>query len=111
MYDGDYQSDCEFFTDVFVKNGVPADALVGEDKSGHTHDYAFLSRKVVDEKGIEIKTALIVSKAFLAQRCLMLYLELYSNREIVVSLAGREVPNDNKGRYILLSGTLRCSSR
>lgn len=73
IYNGDYQSDCEFFTDVFVKNGVPADAIIGEDKSGHTRDNAFLSRKVVDENGIEIKTALIVCKAFHARRCLMLY--------------------------------------
>ena len=73
IYNGNYQYDCEFFTDVFVKNGVPADVIVGEDKSGHTRDNAFLSRKVIDEKGITIKTALIVCKAFHARRCLMLY--------------------------------------
>ena len=72
-YDGDYHSDCEFFTDVFLRNGVPADAILGEDQSGHTRDNAFLSRKVVDERGIRIKTALIVCKAFHARRSLMLY--------------------------------------
>ena len=49
IYDGDYRSDCEFFTDVFLKNGVPASAIIGEDKSGHTRDNAFFSRKAVDE--------------------------------------------------------------
>lgn len=73
IYNGDYQSDCEFFTDVLLKNGVPASAIIGEDKSGHTRDNAFFSRKVVDETGVEIKTALIVCKAFHARRCLMLY--------------------------------------
>ena len=73
IYNGDYQSDCEFFIDVFIKNGVPADTIIGEDKSGHTRDNAFLSRMVVDEKGIEIKTAIIVCKAFHARRSLMLY--------------------------------------
>lgn len=73
IYNGDYQSDCDFFTDVFIKNGVLSDVIVGEDKSGHTRDNAFLSRMVVDEKGIEIKTAIIVCKAFHARRCLMLY--------------------------------------
>lgn len=73
VYNDDYQSDCEFFTDVFVTNGVPADVIVGEDKSGHTRDNAFLSRMVVDENGLEIKTAIIVCKAFHARRCLMLY--------------------------------------
>lgn len=84
IYNGDYRSDCEFFTDVFVKNGVPATAIIGEDKSGHTRDNAFLSRKVVDEKEIEIKTALIVCKAFHARRCLMLYQMAFPNTEIKV---------------------------
>ena len=84
IYNGDYQSDCEFFTDVFVKNGVPADAIVGEDKSGHTRDNAFLSRMVVDEKGIEIKTAIIVCKAFHARRCLMLYQMAFPNTTFYV---------------------------
>lgn len=73
IYNGDYQSDCEFFIDVFIKNGVPADTIIGEDKSGHTRDNAFFSRRAVDEKGVEIKTAIIVCKAFHARRCLMLY--------------------------------------
>ena len=84
IYNGDYQSDCEFFVDVFLKNGVPAGAIIKEDKSGHTRDNAFLSRKVVDESGIEIKTALIVCKAFHARRCLMLYQMAFPNVDIKV---------------------------
>ncbi len=52
IYNGNYQSDCEFFTDVLLKNGVPASAIVGEDRSGHTRDNAFLSRRVVDGKSV-----------------------------------------------------------
>lgn len=84
IYNGDYRSDCEFFTDVLVKNGVPASAIIGEDKSGHTRDNAFLSRKVVCESGVEIKTALIVCKAFHARRCLMLYQMAFPNVKIRV---------------------------
>ncbi len=73
IYYGDYQTDCEFFADVLIKNGVPSSAIIGEDKSGHTRDNAFMSKEVVDKHGIEIKTALIVCKAFHARRCLMLY--------------------------------------
>lgn len=84
IYNGDYQSECEFFTDVFVKNGVPAEAIIGEDKSGHTRDNAFLSRKAVDKSGVEVKTALIVCKAFHARRCLMLYQMAFPNVDIKV---------------------------
>lgn len=83
-YDGGYQSDCEFFTDVLRKNGVPASAIIREDKSGHTRDNAFLSRKSVDESGVAISTALIVCKAFHARRCLMLYQMAFPNVDIRV---------------------------
>lgn len=73
IYNGDYQSDCEFFTDVLIKNGVPTNAIIGEYKAGHTRDNAFFSREIVDKKGIEINSAFIVCKAFHARRCLMLY--------------------------------------
>lgn len=84
IYTGDYQSDCEFFTDVFIKNGVPNEVIIGENKSGHTRDNAFLSRKAVDESGIEIQTAIIVCKAFHARRCLMLYQMAFPDVELTV---------------------------
>ena len=84
IYDGDYHSDCEFFTDVLVKNGVPITAIIEENKSGHTRDNAFLSREAVDKKWIEIKTAIIVCKAFHARRCLMLYQMAFPNVGIKV---------------------------
>lgn len=82
IYSGDYHSDCEFFTDVLVKNGVPMSAIIEENSSGHTRDNAFFSRKAVDEKGVTIKSAIIVCKAFHARRCLMLYQMAFPNVEI-----------------------------
>lgn len=73
VYNRDYKTDCEFLTDALHINGVPLSAIYGEDKSGHTRDNAFFSKKVADEKGLRIKTAIIVCKAFHARRCLMLY--------------------------------------
>lgn len=84
VYSGDYQSDCEFLTDVLRKNGVPSAAIIGEDRSGHTRDNAFFSRRAVDEAGIRLKTALIVCKAFHARRCLMLYQMAFPEVEIRV---------------------------
>ncbi|MFG6350794.1 MAG: YdcF family protein [Oscillospiraceae bacterium] len=84
IYNGDYQSDCEFFTDVLVKNGVPVSAIIKENRSGHTRDNAFLSREAVDKRGVAIHTALIVCKAFHARRCLMLYQMAFPDVDIKV---------------------------
>ncbi len=73
IYTGNYNSDCEFFTDVLIRKGVKREASICENQSQHTRDNAFLSRKAVDEMGLEIKSAMIICKAFHARRCLMLY--------------------------------------
>ncbi len=73
IYTGQYTSESEFFVDVLTKNGVGREAILAEYTARHTRDNAFLSRKLVDENGIKIKTALIVCKEFHARRCLMLY--------------------------------------
>jgi len=83
-YTDDYNSDCEFFTDVLIKNGVEREAIICENQSQHTRDNAFLSRKVIDEIGLEIKRAMIVCKAFHARRCLMLYQMAFPNVEFIV---------------------------
>ena len=44
IYSGDYATECEFYTDVLLKNGVPASAVICEDRSMHTRDNAFFSR-------------------------------------------------------------------
>lgn len=84
VYNGDYKTDCDFFADVLLKNGVPASAIIREDRSGHTRDNAFLSRQAVDKSGAAIQTALIVCKAFHARRCLMLYQMAFPGVDIKV---------------------------
>lgn len=84
IYSGDYHSDCEFYTDALNINGVPLSAIIPEDKSGHTRDNAFLSRKAADEHGLEIKSAMIVCKSFHARRCLMLYQLAFPETELIV---------------------------
>ncbi len=117
IYNGDYQSDCDFFTDVLVKNGVPLSAIIGEDKSGHTRDNAFLSRKAADERGIEIKRALIVCKAFHARRCLMLYQMAFPEAEIkVCPVYCYNITKDNwykseKGIDRVLGELARCGNQ
>ena len=84
IYSGEYHTDCAFFTDVLLKNGVPESAIIPEDKSGHTRDNAFLSRKAIDKRGIKVKKGMIVSKAFHARRCFMLYQMAFPETEFIV---------------------------
>lgn len=84
IYTGNYNSECEFFTDVLIKNDVSQKAIICENQSQHTRDNAFLSRKVIDKMGITIKSAMIVCKAFHARRCLMLYQMAFPDVSFIV---------------------------
>lgn len=91
FYNGDYQTDFEFYYDVLIKNGIPESSIYCEDKSGHTRDNAFFSRKIADENGLNIKKAIICCKSFHAQSCLMLYQLAFPETEMFV------VPVDSYG--------------
>ena len=85
IYNGDYQTDCGFYTDVLVKNGVTLSAIIIEDQSAYTKQNAMFSRKVADEHGLSIQNAIIVCKSFHARRCLMCYQFAFPQAEIKVS--------------------------
>lgn len=84
IYDGDYPTDCAFYTDVLLKNEVPQLAIIGEDKSGFTKENATLSKIVADEQGLDVRTAIVVCKSFHARRCLMCYQFAFPGAEIVI---------------------------
>lgn len=118
IYDGDYKSDCEFLTDVLIKNGVPLSAIVvGENKSGHTRDNAFFSRRVADERGLDIKSGIIVCKSFHARRCLMLYQMAFPEVRLkVCPFDARGITRDNwftfeEGTDRVLGELYRCGNQ
>lgn len=84
IYNKEYQTECEFYSNVLLKNGVPMSAIIPEDKSGYTIQNAFFSRHVTDERGVIVKRAIICCKAFHARRCLMLYQFAFPEAEIFV---------------------------
>jgi uncharacterized SAM-binding protein YcdF (DUF218 family) len=84
IYNEDYKTDCEFMTDVLIKNKVPASVILHEYKSGYTKENALLSRKVADENQLNIKTLIVVCKSFHARRCQMFWQFAFPDAEILI---------------------------
>ncbi len=97
IYNGDYPTDCAFYTDVLLKNGVPASAIIGEDKSGYTKENTSFSRKASDERCLDVHTAIVVCKSFHARRCLMCYQLAFPEAEILI--ASVEVYGINRNNW------------
>ena len=84
IYNGNYKTECDFYEDVLIKNGVPQTAIVREDKSGHTRANAELAAAALKEQGIPAEKIILVCKRFHARRCLMFFQSYFPETEILV---------------------------
>lgn len=98
-YTKEYLTECEFYADVLVQNGVNPENILWEDESVHTADNARFTKKLLEEKGIELKNAIICCKAFHARRCLMFYQFYFPDTEFmlapVVGAGDMNITRDN----------------
>jgi len=85
IYNGNYSTECEFYKDVLLRCGVPAEVILCEDRSTFTKMNAVNSRKLTDKLGLDIKRAIICCKSFHARRCLMYYSYAYPDTEFIIS--------------------------
>ena len=84
IYNGDYRTEWEFLKDVLVKNGVPEDGILREDRATYTFQNAVFSRETLQEKGICAKTILLCCAAWHARRCLLYYQLQFPEARILV---------------------------
>lgn len=96
IYNGDYPTEYDFFMDVLQKNDVPVEAIIGENESSFTRENAMYARRVIDEKQISVRKALLVCKAFHARRCLMAYQAAFPTVEFsVIPVTGYDITKEN----------------
>lgn len=95
IYNGNYRTECDFYEDVLIKNGVSKSAIVREDKSGHTRANGACAAAVLKEKGIPAEKIILVCKRFHARRCLMFFQSYFPETEILVVPADIEVGEMN----------------
>lgn len=99
IYNKDYQTEWEFFKDVLVINGVDENAILREDKATNTYENAIFSKKVTDNKKLNIRKAMICCKSFHARRCLMYYQLLYQQTQFIICPA--EIRGINKENWVM----------
>lgn len=116
-YAGDYLTEWAFLQDVLLKNGVEKSCILKEDRASYTYENAIYSRKAADDKGLEIRRAILCCKNYHARRCLLYYQLLFPQAEIYV--APSEVDGINsenwhrseKGIEAVLGEMERCGSQ
>ncbi len=84
LYPGPYRTECEFFTDVLRRNGVPESAILGEDCSTYTRENAVFAAHLLHSRGICVRRAILCTKAYHARRCQMYFAEAFPQAELLV---------------------------
>lgn len=64
--------------------GVPQEAILREDRARHTVDNARLSREVLEQAGVPVKTAILCCQSFHGRRCLKAYAKAFPGVRILV---------------------------
>ncbi len=116
-YGGRYDTEWDFLRDVLIKNGVEESCILREDRATYTYENAIYSRKVVDEKGLKIRKAILCCKNYHARRCLLYYQLLFPRTKFYVAPCEADGINrenwhcHEKGIAAVLGEMERCGSQ
>lgn len=113
-YKGIYETEAEFLASVLVKNGVPDEDVIREEKATNTYENAIYSKELLREMKFRIKSAIICPQAFHARRALMTYSHLFPDTKLyVVPTNTQNITADNwynteRGRQVVLGELRKC---
>ena len=113
-YKGVYRTEAEFLASVLIKNGVPGEDVIKEERATNTYENAIFSKELLLEMGLDIKTAIICPQAFHARRALMTYSHLFPDTKLyVVPTYTQNITADNwystdRGRQVVLGELRKC---
>ena len=81
-YKGAYMTEADFLTDVLIREGVPETAVLQERKAEFTLENARYIRRLLEEKKMTAKKALICCQAFHARRCRMYFEYVFQDTDV-----------------------------
>lgn len=95
IYGKEYAAECEFYTDVLLSKGVDPDCILPEAEAQFTAENARFSRKVLDERGIFPRRAVLCCKGYHSRRCLMYYQLNFPDTEFLIAPVYIDVTREN----------------
>lgn len=113
-YKGIYETEAEFLASVLIKNGVPKEDVIKEEKATNTYENAIYSKELLREMKFRIKSAIICPQAFHARRALMTYSHLFPDTKLYVvptntqNITSGNWYNTERGRQVVLGELRKC---
>ena len=112
-----FKTESDHFAHLLMEEGVPEEAIIKEREATYTYQNAINTRKLLDDRGIEVKRALLCCQAYHARRSKLYYQILFPDTEIlVVPTITKGITRDNwfkcrEKSDIVLGEIERCGSQ
>ena len=81
---GGFETESDYFAHLMMEEGVPESAIIKEREATYTYQNAINTKELLDERGMEVKRALLCCQAYHARRSKLYYQVLFPNTEILV---------------------------
>ena len=81
---GEFETESDYFAHLMMEEGVPKSAIIKEREATYTYQNAINTKELLDERGMEVKRALLCCQAYHARRSKLYYQVLFPNTEILV---------------------------
>lgn len=81
---GEFETESDYFACLMMEAGVPESAILKEREATYTYQNAINTKKLLDERGIVVKKALLCCQAYHARRSKLYYQVLFPDTEILV---------------------------
>ena len=81
---GEFETESDYFAHLMMEEGVPKSAIIKEREATYTYQNAINTKELLDERGIEVKRAILCCQAYHARRSKLYYQVLFPDTEILV---------------------------
>ncbi len=91
------EAEADKFAAIAIKMGVPATAILIENKSSNTGENISFTKRLLDEKGIDPKSFIVVQKPYMERRSFATFKKHWPEKELIVTspqISFENYPND-----------------
>ena len=81
---GEFETESDYFAHLMMEEGVPKSAIIKEREATYTYQNAINTKKLLEERGIAVKKAILCCQAYHARRSKLYYQVLFPDTEILV---------------------------
>ena len=79
------EKEADKFAAIAIKMGVPANAILIENKSSNTGENISFTKRLLDEKGIDPKRFIVVQKPYMERRSFATFKKHWPEKELIVT--------------------------